>query len=95
MGQQTPNLSVPALITTPADVSRLRREIMALDNYLAQEALRTPGQPQAKLPKTSRILDELTISNKLNLLDKTTRQYLVGFLDDIALHAPVVQAVQL
>jgi len=90
MEQQTPSLTVPTLITTPADVSRLRREILALDNYLAQEALRAHGQPQAKLPKTSRILDELAGSNKLNLLDKATRQYLVSFLDDVAAQAPVV-----
>ena len=84
------NLNVPALITSPADVSRLRREIQALDDYLHQQELRTPGQPMAKLPKTSRLLDELVVSNSLNLLDQATRQHLADFLSDVAENAPVV-----
>ena len=75
---------------TPTDVSRLRREIAALENYMEQEALRHPGAPQAKLPKTSRLLDELAQSNNLNLLEQSTRQHLDGFLADVAAHAPVV-----
>ena len=90
MEQQQRTLTVPTLITTPADVSRLRREVLALDNYLAQEALRQPGQPQAKLPKTSRMLDDLASGNGLNLLDEATRKYLVAFLEDITAHAPVI-----
>ncbi len=83
-------LQVPALIMTPLDVTRLRRELMALDEYFRQEALRTPGQTTAKLPKTSRLLDELIESNRLNLLDATTRQRIIAFLTDVAEHAPVI-----
>lgn len=89
MEQKHANVHVPSLITSPADVSRLRREITALDNYLEQESLRAGGQ-QVKLPKTSRVLDELAIANKLNLLDKATRQSLAAFLEDLAKNAPVV-----
>jgi F0F1-type ATP synthase delta subunit len=63
---------------------------MALDEYFRQEALRSPGQSTAKLPKTSRLLDELMVSNKLNLQDVTIRQRLIAFLTDVAEHAPVV-----
>lgn len=75
---------------TTSDVSRLRREIAALDDYLTQEALREPGQPHEKLPKTSRLLDQLAQVNNVNLLDAATRRYLAEFLDDVAVNAPVV-----
>ncbi len=90
MEQKPSNVHVPSLITSPTDVLRLRREIAALDNYLEQEALRAGGQAQAKLPKTSRVLDELAVANKLNLLDKTTRQQIAAFLDELTKNAPVV-----
>src|SRR6185437_10536937 len=84
------NFSVPALITSPADVSRLRREIKALDEYMHQQELRTPGAPSAMLPKLSRLLHDLATTNNLNLLDAKTRGELDGFLADVAAHAPVV-----
>jgi len=87
---QTAGLQVPALITSPSDVSRLHREVIALNEYLKQAALRSPGQAAVKLPKTSRLLDELVIDNKLNLLDATTREHLIGFLADLAEHAPII-----
>lgn len=90
MANQQTTVHVPSLIVTPADVSRLRREVTALDNYLEQQAIRTPGQPQAYLPKTSRMLEELATANRLNLLDKHIREQLVAFLAEVATHAPVI-----
>ena len=84
------SLRVPAVITSPADVSRLHREIAALHDYLHQENLRKPGQASAKLPRTSHLLDELVASNSLNLLETETRQHLLDFLADVAANAPVV-----
>ena len=75
---------------SPSDVSRLQRELAVLNAYMEQEAIRSPGSAQAKLPKTSRLLDELALENKLNLLDKATRQHLQDFLADVAVNAPVV-----
>lgn len=84
-------LRVPALIMSPVDVSRLRREVTALDDYMRQQVLRQSGQPTPALPKVSRLLDELASSNKLNLLDSETRQHLAAFLTDVATNAPVVR----
>jgi hypothetical protein len=84
------DISLPLLIMTPGDVSRLRRELAILNEYLQQQAVRAPGQPMAKLPKTSRLLDELAAANKLNLLDPGVRINLAAFLADIATHSPVV-----
>lgn len=80
---------VPSLLTSPADVARLRREVAALDSYLDQQALRAPGEPP-RLPKTSRILEELAAANQLNLLDKHTRERVAAFLADVEAHAPIV-----
>lgn len=84
------NFSVPALITSPADVSRLRREVKALDDYMRQQELRSPGAPSAMLPKLSRLLHDLTTANGLNLLDVKTRADLAAFLADVATSAPVL-----
>ena len=84
------NFNVPALITSPADVSRLRREVKALDDYMRQQELRAPGSPSAMLPKMSRLLHDLATTNDLNLLDAKTRDELAEFLADVAANAPVL-----
>ena len=83
-------LSVPSLITSPADVSRLAREVAALDDYVRQEALRHTERHVADLPKTSHLLNELAAINKLDLLDGATRRHLADFLEDVYANAPVV-----
>src|SRR5215472_14471536 len=89
MAHSDAGLHVPELITSPADVSRLRREVAFLDDYLRQEALRAPDQAP-KMPKTSRLLEELATRNKLDLTDEATRKNLANFLTDVAENAPVV-----
>ena len=83
-------LTLPLLVTSPADVSRLKREVAALSDYLHQQALRTPGTTQAQLPKVSRMLDELAAANGLNLLDAAARDRLAAFLQDTTAQAPVI-----
>jgi F0F1-type ATP synthase delta subunit len=83
-------LRIPALIMTPTDVSRLQREISALHEYLGQQKLRPSGQPTAILPKASTLLDELAVTNKLNLLEAGTREHLIAFLNDLSANAPVL-----
>lgn len=83
-------LKVPALITSPTDVARLRREISSMHEYMEQQKIRPSGHPSAAPPKPSILLDELASSNKLNLLDEATREHLIEFLEDISSHAPVI-----
>jgi F0F1-type ATP synthase delta subunit len=90
MESKQPALSLPVLVTTPGDIKRLARELKVLDEYMRQQALRTPGQPMAKLPKTSRLLDELAAANDLNLLDEAARHQLTAFLTVTEGYAPVV-----
>ncbi|MGH7142322.1 MAG: hypothetical protein ACREF5_02525 [Candidatus Saccharimonadales bacterium] len=81
---------LPDLVMSLSDISRLRRELEALDAYLRQEKLRNSGQPSARLPKMSRLVDELSDINKLNLLDDNQRQQLTVFLTKLVTDAPVV-----
>ncbi len=83
-------MSLPMLIMTPMDVKRLQRELTVLNDYLHQQALRTPGLPMARMPRTSRLLEELAAVNKLNLIDQASRRQLSVFLADIAARAPII-----
>ena len=83
-------LSLPSLVLSPADLSRLRREVKSLDNYLEAQKVREPGVPVDRLPKVSRLLNDLAEGNKLNLLHETVRQELTVQLDDLLAHAPIV-----
>jgi hypothetical protein len=85
-----PEPQLPALVMTPSDVTRLLRELDTLDQYMRQQGLRAPGQPTAKMPKTTRLLDELAVLNGVNLLDVRSREYLSAFLSAMLQRAPVV-----
>lgn len=89
-GQGLHAFVLPSLIVSPTDVSRVRRELEALDAYMEAQALRETGAPMARMPKTSRLLDDLATLNKLNLLHATVRRDLQQYL--LALHdqAPTV-----
>lgn len=81
---------LPLLVVGPADVLRLQRELESLDEYLHQASLREGGQETAKLPRTSRILDDFAAINELNLLQPAVRRDAVSFLVDTAHTSPVV-----
>lgn len=88
--ERAPSPILPALVMTPSDVSRLIRELEVLDEYMRQQKLRESGQPTAKLPKTTRMLDELAAENAVNLLDTGARSFLRAFLQELIAHAPIV-----
>jgi hypothetical protein len=71
---------LPYSVVTRIDVGRLKRELQGLENSLQQLALREPTT-QVKLPRTSRLLDELAEANKLNLLQAADRQAVLQFLE--------------
>lgn len=59
----------------------------ALEEYLHRAALR---KEEVKLPKTSRVLDQLAEANEVDLLDKEARQHLNALLESVQQHAPVL-----
>lgn len=82
-------LQLPVSIISRSDLGRLFREVNALDNFLEAAAVREPGT-SIKLPKTSRLLDEMVQVNKLNVLLEADRKRLQQFLESVRLEAPVL-----
>jgi F0F1-type ATP synthase delta subunit len=80
-------LHLPVLVFGVVEVRRLKRELEALEDYVAQAQLRTPGK-QAALPRLSRLLDALATENNMNLLQAEHRAALKKFLQDTEAHAP-------
>lgn len=82
-------LTLPVTVTGPADVGRLLRELQLIDQSLLQLGLREGGS-EVKMPKTSRLMDQIAEANKLNLLQKLDRAELEHFLTTIKEKAPVL-----
>lgn len=82
-------LELPLSVVTRIDVGRLIRETEAVDNFLRQAAMRQPGS-SIKLPKTSRLFDEIVTVNKLNMLQEQDRHALYAHLSQVRTEAPVL-----
>jgi hypothetical protein len=91
-GQQAPakSLQLPIGVTRPADVNRLLREIMDVDDFLHQAEIRQSGQSLSQLPRPSRLLNEFTDNNHLNILKVEDRAAGVVFLKQVKLSAPII-----
>ena len=87
--QQAKELKLPLSVVSPVDVGRLLREVDAIDNFLLQANIRQPGT-SLKLPKTTRLMDEMIQLNGLNVLTEPDRKQLHAFLTELKEHAPVL-----
>lgn len=82
-------LQLPIGLVTRADAGRLARETEAIDNFMRQAVIRTPGTP-VQLPKTSHLFEEMITVNKLNMLQEPDRQRLIQFLQAVRTTAPIL-----
>lgn len=82
-------LALPNNVIGRVDVGRLLREAEALDNFLSQANLRQPGKP-TNMPKTSKLLDEVIMVNKINVLVESERNRLLHFLMEVYGRAPLL-----
>lgn len=82
-------MMLPVTVAGPTDVGRLMRELEAIDNTMLQLGLRQ-GNTETKLPKTSKLMDQIIHLNKLNLLKQSDRADLQRFLDDVRKRSPVM-----
>lgn len=82
-------LVLPGQVIGRVDVGRLLREVEELDNFMKQAAIREPGTP-VKMPKTSRLVDEMVTTNKLNMLHEADRARLIDFLKSVKAKAPIM-----
>jgi hypothetical protein len=80
---------LPVTAATRADVGRLLREVEGLDDFMHQATLRKPGS-SLKLPKSSKLFDDLVSSNQLNMLHEEDRKKLRTFLMVVKAKAPVL-----
>lgn len=85
----TDQIVLPEQLTSSVDLSRLIRELEALDESLRQAQLRKPGTP-TKLAKTSATLEDLARQNDIALTDQKQREQLIKLLDAFLQHAPRV-----
>jgi len=82
-------LTLPVLVFGLVEVRRLKRELEALEDYISQSQLRSPGR-QAALPRLSRLLDALASENHMNLLQPEHREALKQFLVQTEKGAPTL-----
>lgn len=82
-------LALPVTAVGRIDVGRLLREVEALDGFLAQSAVREPGTA-LKMPRTTKILDDMLQMNHLNFLLPEERNRLLHFLMEVYSKAPVI-----
>lgn len=84
-----PSLILPIAVVSPTDIARMLKELENLDEFLRQSAIRSGGQPQTA-PRYSRLLDEVVVANKLNLLQTDNREALKETFQELSEHAPVL-----
>jgi F0F1-type ATP synthase delta subunit len=82
-------IDLPIAVVSPTDIARLTRELVDIDEFLVQSAIRKGGQRQT-IPRYSRLLDEVVVSNKLNLLQEDDRHKLLASFKNLTDTAPVV-----
>ena len=80
---------LPILVTGMIDVGRLARELEQIDNQILQLNLRKGGE-EVKMPKTSRLMDQMIQDNHLNLLQDADRVKLKAFLGTVKQHSPII-----
>lgn len=89
MEQDSKIISLPVGVISRVDVGRLVREVDALDEFLEQAIVRKPGT-SIQMPRTSKMLDELLQTNKINALVDEDRRKLMNFLITVRAKAPVI-----
>lgn len=82
-------LKLPVGVVGPGDMRKLKRELEALEDTLQQMRLRT-NAPVAKLPRSSRAVEEFAATNRLNLLLPDDRQRMAAYIAHTIKNAPVV-----
>lgn len=88
MAEQTPEqIILPERLVSSVDLSRIIRELEAIDESLRQSELRKPGEP-TQLARSSVTLEDLARANNVQLTDETQRNQLLVLLQGFKDHAP-------
>ncbi len=89
MNDQQKIITLPVTAVGRIDVGRLLREVEALDAFFAQAAVREPGSP-VKMPRTTKLLDDILQTNSINMLVDAERSRLIHFLMEVYSKAPII-----
>lgn len=76
----------PAVISQ-SDVNRLMRELTGLDDFFVGARTRAAGST-VQLPRLSRLMDQLSRENDINLLEESNRHKLMSQLETVYKTAP-------
>lgn len=90
MAEQSDRFVLPVSIISPTDIARLKREIEAVDSFFQQSKIREGGAQQEAMPRLSKLMDQLAVENKLNILQDEHRAYVFKSLDILQASAPVM-----
>lgn len=90
MSDEKKHLILPMSVVSPTDIARLLRELDNLDEFFRQDSIRHDGEAALETPRYSRLLDELLVTNKVDLLDAQQREKLVTAIRLLEQKAPVL-----
>lgn len=82
-------ITLPVGIISPTDIARLTREIEGIDNFFRDQKIRTGGETNA-MPRLSKLMDQLAVENKINLLVETDRNKILVILEQLHKSAPIL-----
>jgi F0F1-type ATP synthase delta subunit len=80
---------LPNSIVSPTDIARLTREIEMLDNYFREQTIRKAGTANT-MPRVSKLMDQLSSDNQINLLQEQDRVGVLQLLKSLHASAPVL-----
>lgn len=82
-----PQIKLPEQLVSSVDLSRVIRELEALDESIRQANLRKPGEP-TKLSRSSITLEDIARLNKIALTDEKQRSELLTAMKAFLQYAP-------
>lgn len=80
-------IKLPAALVSQADVARLTRELNSLNDFFVGAKARTAGTAMS-MPKITRMMQQLSSDNKINLINEDERSKLGEQLKIVYEHAP-------
>lgn len=80
---------LPLSVVTQADIARIVREINSLNDFFVSTKLRESGSPMQPA-RLTRVLDQISKDNQINLLEEDQRNKLAENLEKIIEKAPLL-----
>ena len=87
MSEEKKHLRLPVSVVSPTDIARLLRELDSIDEYFRQNEIRNET---ANPPRFSRLLDELVVTNKVDLTDNIQRDKLIAAIRLLEKKSPIM-----